>query len=212
MNRVVFLVDGFNLYHSLRAASEEMSGASTKWLDLAHLLRSYLPSIGGGARLERIYYFSALATHLERRQPGITARHRTYIDCLKSTGVMPVMGRFKLKHVYCRACRQRTEHYEEKETDVSLATKLFEVFHCDLGETAVVVTGDTDLAPAVRAASLLFPTKQIWFLFPYRRKNGELARIAHGYCYIRKERYRACQFPPAVTLASGRVVHQPSEW
>ena len=34
MNRTTFLVDGFNLYHSLRTASEELGGASTKWLDL----------------------------------------------------------------------------------------------------------------------------------------------------------------------------------
>jgi uncharacterized LabA/DUF88 family protein len=38
MNRTMFLVDGFNIYHSLRAASSELGGAQTKWLDL----RAYL--------------------------------------------------------------------------------------------------------------------------------------------------------------------------
>jgi len=212
MNRTIFLVDGFNLYHSLRAASEDLNGVTTKWLDLAGLLRSYLPSIGGGAKVERIYYFSALATHLEQRQPGVTVRHRAYLDCLQSTGIVPVMGRFKSKQVHCRTCRRQSEHFEEKETDVAISTKLLEVLHLNAADTVVLVTGDTDLAPAVRTARTLFPTKRIWFIFPYRRKNKELAQIADGNCYIRKERYAQHQFPPAVTLATGRAVAKPATW
>lgn len=212
MNRTTFLVDGFNLYHSLRTASEELNGATTKWLDLSSLLRSYLPSIGGGAQIERIYYFSALATHLELRQPGVTVRHRSYIECLQSTGIMPVLGRFKSKQVHCRNCRRQNEHFEEKETDVAMSTKLLEVLHLDAADTVVLVTGDTDLAPAVRTAQSLFPTKRIWFVFPYKRKNSELARLADGSCYIRKERYVQHQFPAVVTLATGRTITRPTTW
>lgn len=212
MNRTTFLVDGFNLYHSLRTASEEMGGASTKWLDLSGLLRSYLPNIGGGAQVERIFYFSALATHLEQRQPGVTVRHRNYIECLQATGIMPVLGRFKSKQVHCRNCHRQSEHFEEKETDVAISTKLLEVLHLDAADTVVLVTGDTDLAPAVRTARSLFPAKLIWFVFPYKRKNNELAKIADGYCYIRKERYLQHQFPAAVTLATGRTSAKPATW
>jgi hypothetical protein len=116
MNRTVFLVDGFNLYHSLRTASEELGGASTKWLDLRALLASYLHAIGDGAFVQQIFYFSALASHLETRQPGVTARHRIYIDCLQAACIVPVLGRFKPKYVYCGRCRHQSEHYEEKET------------------------------------------------------------------------------------------------
>ena len=212
INRTTFLVDGFNLYHSLRTASEEMGGASTKWLDLSSLLRSYLPNIGGGAQVQRMYYFSALATHLEQRQPGVTSRHRTYIECLQSTGITPVLGRFKSKQVHCRNCQRQSVHFEEKETDVAISTKLIEVLHLDAADTVVLVTGDTDLAPAVRTARSLFPAKRIWFVFPYKRKNNELAQIADGYCYIRKERYRQHQFPATVTLATGRIIAKPAAW
>jgi hypothetical protein len=32
MNRVVFLIDGFNLYHSIVEASKDLNEASTKWI------------------------------------------------------------------------------------------------------------------------------------------------------------------------------------
>lgn len=212
MNRTTFLIDGFNLYHSLRAASEDLGGASTKWLNLPSLLESYLPVIGGCASTAQIYYFSALATHLEKSQPGVTGRHRNYIDCLASLGVESILGRFKPKQVYCGLCKRSSQHHEEKETDVAISIKLFEVLQRDDADTVALVTGDTDLAPAVRSARVLFPTKRIWFFFPYKRKNNELAQIADGHCNIKKERYTQHQLPPSVTHLSGRVVLKPRTW
>jgi len=63
MIRTVFLVDGFNLYHSLIEAQRDEGGASTKWLDLRGICKSFLPVAGrvagDRADLERIHYFSA---------------------------------------------------------------------------------------------------------------------------------------------------------
>ncbi len=105
-----------------------------------------------------------------------------------------------------------SRHFEEKETDVAISIKMFEAFHLDDADTIVLVTGDTDLSPAAKMARNLFPTKRIWFLFPYKRKNKELAQIADGYCNIKKERYVQHQFPPAINLQSGRVVSKPGSW
>ncbi len=63
MSRVAFLVDGFNVYHSIREAIKDGSGSS-KWLDYHSLCRSYLNVFGRKAHLERVVYFSAYATHL----------------------------------------------------------------------------------------------------------------------------------------------------
>ncbi|MCK4548347.1 MAG: NYN domain-containing protein [Candidatus Eisenbacteria sp.] len=212
MNRTSFLVDGFNLYHSLRTASDDLGGQSTKWLDLQSLLSSYLPVIGAGATLEKIFYFSALAVHLDHRRPGVTARHRLYLECLRAADIVPILGRFKYKKVHCRRCNQDNPHYEEKETDVAISMKLVEILVLDEADTVVLVSGDTDLAPAVRTAGRLCPTKQICFGFPYKRRNNELARLVSKYFYIRKDRYVAHQFPDPVTLRSGRAVPKPASW
>ncbi|MCK4304596.1 MAG: NYN domain-containing protein [Candidatus Eisenbacteria sp.] len=212
MNRTTFLVDGFNVYHLARSASVDLGGQATKWLDLRSLLTSYLPIIGAGSALEEIYYFSALATHLDPYRPGVTFRHRTYLEALRSTGVIPVMGRFKPKTVHCRRCRTDSKHYEEKETDVAISVKICELFTLDNADTIVLVTGDTDLAPAVRTAVRLFPSKQVCFAFPYKRKNKELAQLVSKSFLIRKERYAAHQFPSDVRLPSGRMIRKPIDW
>lgn len=212
MSRVTFLVDGFNLYHSAKEASRDLGGRSTKWLDLRGLLRSYLPVIGSGALIEDVYYFTAQATHMDSKKSGTTARHRLYMECLSSTGVRIVMGRFKYKTVWCERCRTATGHYEEKESDVAMSTTLLEIFHNDECDTAILVTGDTDLAPAIRAATRLFPSRTVGFAFPYKRKNSELAKLTSTSFRLRKERYEQHQFPDPVVLPTGRKVRKPAQW
>src|SRR4029077_9481136 len=88
----------------------------TKWLDIRALCSSYLHVIGSAAQLANVYYFSALATHLEAAKPDVTARHRLYVRALESTGVKAEMSRFKAKEVRCPACGTVNVRHEEKET------------------------------------------------------------------------------------------------
>jgi hypothetical protein len=100
--RVCFLVDGFNVYHSITEALDLTPAASMKWLDLLGFCRSFLPHIGRDATLERVFYFSALAEW----RPDKAARHTLYTQALRSTGVVVQMGRFKEKDVQCPKCKQ----------------------------------------------------------------------------------------------------------
>ncbi|MDA2932985.1 NYN domain-containing protein [Acidobacteria bacterium AH-259-D05] len=212
--RVTFLIDGFNLYHSLKQASWDLGEAKVKWLDIKALCAFYLFLIDKQARLEEIYYFSALAKHLEATNPDLTARHRTYTECLKSSGVVVEFARFKKKSVNYRSdtCRVTIDRYEEKETDVAIAAKLFELFHRDRCDVAVLVTGDTDMTPAVKTAQRLFEKKTVCFLFPYRRKNKELAQLVSKSWNIKKERYLGHQFPNPVILTDGQEIYKPLTW
>jgi len=73
VNRTVFLVDGFNVYHSLRE-SERVLGRSLFWLDVVGLCRSYLHALPGKAQVGEVWYFSALAHQREAEHPGTVAR------------------------------------------------------------------------------------------------------------------------------------------
>jgi hypothetical protein len=74
MNRVVALIDGFNLYHSVRSATQP--GDGMRWLDLAYLCRTTVTSmLPPPTDLVAIHYFSALAAHREERKPGTLQRH-----------------------------------------------------------------------------------------------------------------------------------------
>lgn len=212
MLRITFIIDGFNLYHSIRKASEDLSGASTKWLNVKALCSSYVYLFGGTAVLQEIYYFSALAKHLESNDSSITKRHQDFITCIEDTGVVVEVNRFKKKIMKCPCCNQKFKRYEEKETDVALATKLLELFILDSCDRIVLLTGDTDLAPAVRTANKLFPHKAVVFAFPYARKNKELSKIAPNSFEISKEQYSKHQFSDPYTLKNGIDIHKPSKW
>jgi len=209
MNRTAFLIDGFNLYHSLVAASRDLGGVSTKWLDIHSLCSSYLHIIGGGASIESIYYFSALATHMD---PNKVARHKTFIKALESTGIKVQLGRFKNKEITCPFCKKRIIRHEEKETDVAISVKLIELALNDEWDTIVVVTGDTDIAPAIRTSLRLYPQKKIYIAFPYKRKNQELAKLTGLYFQIYKEQIARHQFANPLVLTTGQVLNKPMIW
>ena len=94
------------------------------------LFKSYIYLFGRSAEMEEIYYFSALAKHLEAYQPDVTNRHRLYLECLASTGLLIKLHKFQKGSIRCLHCDQRFNRYEEKETDVAIAVKvLFSTGH-----------------------------------------------------------------------------------
>jgi len=197
--RVSFLIDGFNFYHSLRNTS------CSKWFDLNSLCSSQLHLFQGTAVLTEIYYFSALATHLKPRD---VKYHKTYIDALESTGIIPVLGKFKKKEVFCHACRRSLIKHEEKQTDVSIAVKILELFHLDKCDSIGIVSCDTDLIPAIKTAQELFPGKEIVVFFPKPNNSKELRTICQ--CYKLKQ-YDKHIFSDTINY-KGRLIKKPPTW
>lgn len=212
-NRVVFLVDGFNLYHSILDACKNKDNSSCKWLDIKSLCSSYLHLIGGNSQVTDIYYFTAYANHLTNKHPGKVKNHKIFVKALQATGVKCIFGRFKSKKVYCSKCKKLDKKHEEKETDVAIAVKIIELGHLNECDSIVIVSGDTDLAPAVRTFRALFPKKQIYFLFPYNRKNQELKDISCNTAYtISLNQYKKFQFSDTLILPNGKTLTKPDRW
>jgi uncharacterized LabA/DUF88 family protein len=210
--RTAFFVDGFNVYHSLLAASRQLPGASLKWLDLPALLQTALPLIDRKARLASIHYFTAYAHHLQATDPQKIQRHRAYVRALTAHKVVAHVGKFQRRTIWCGSCQDHIKTYEEKETDVALACELLKQAARSAFDAAVLVTGDTDLAPAVRAFQDLHPGKLILFAFPFDRANRELGKLCPASFRFSKEAYAAHQFPERVRLPSGKAITKPDDW
>ncbi|MFH1997717.1 MAG: NYN domain-containing protein [Patescibacteria group bacterium] len=210
MKKVSFLIDGFNVYHSIKDI-KRLTGYSTKWLNLFSLCKSYLHLFGKDATLEKIFYFSAIPYYLSSKPHKIT-RHKDYIKCLQSSGIHIELGRFKEKFVFCDKCKSMVLKHEEKETDVTIAIKVVELFLKNDCDTCVIVSGDTDLSPAVRKCKAIFPQKNIIFAFPFNRKNKELLKISPNSFSISKKQYIKHQFANPITLATGQKINKPSSW
>jgi hypothetical protein len=73
------------------------------------------------------------------------------------------------------------------------------------------VTGDTDVAPAIRTANRIAPTTPVGVLFPFNRKNLELEAIAAFSVKLRPHHYVAHQLPNTVQCA-GKSIDRPKSW
>lgn len=128
--RVSFIVDGFNMYHSLDEV-QKLSGGSVKWLDLHAICSKYLHAVREAVKdkvdISRIYWFSARPDHQAARNPDRVVRYDTYVAALRSSGVEIHLSQFKRKDVTCHLCGKSFVRHEEKETDVAIAMKLLEV-------------------------------------------------------------------------------------
>lgn len=212
MTRAAFLIDGFNLYHSLLSATVALDGAGTRWLDIRSFCESFLSGIGGGARLESVAYFSSPARHLEAHRPQSMDRQAKYVDCLRDTGVRVEMAHFRKKPLRCPRCAGRIIQHEEKQTDVAIAAMLFELFQRDCCDVAVLVTGDSDLVPAVRTAIRLFPGKRVHSCFPYNRVSDELRQVASGHFKVSATHYLKHQLPDPFMTRAGQLIAKPEGW
>ena len=165
MDRLAFFIDGFNLYHALQ---DDPVLKTCKWLDYHKLTRILYPS---GDR--KVIFFTALPPWDQEKK----VRHEAYLRVLRSRGVQVVLGKFKHRFRTCRECGQKSRSYEEKMTDVNIATHLFRLAVEDEYDVAVLVSGDTDLVPAIEAVKSTFPHKEVHALLPPgdRGRDGALS-------------------------------------
>lgn len=201
MKRVAAFVDGFNLYHSL----EDLGSPKTKWLDLQGLVRSTLKP---DEELVSVSYFTAYATWDDEK----AARHKKYIRALELTGVRVVLGKFKRKNRTCRECGARTVEREEKRTDVNIAIHFLRAAFLDEFDLAIVVSGDTDLIPAIDAVKQLFPTKRVGILFPMNRHTSEMEQSADFSETLKLTALLSHLLPVRIRLPSGKYLTPPLQW
>ena len=215
--RVGFFVDGFNLYHSVAGFAAEASDESVKWLDLQGLARGIQPLISPTASLASIHYFTALPEHLYLANPGRLQRHRTYLRALTAHGSMRpsiVLGRITQQQVQVRTAMGAVNGslWREKGTDVALAMALLhEAGKGDLDE-AVIVSGDADYLPAVKAFREMYPRLGLRFAFPRGRASKELVRAAPNSFTLTSAAYLSHRLPERIRLPSGKMLHCPTEW
>lgn len=91
------------------------------------------------------------------------------------------MGRFKPRDKWCQAtCKEAFVTHEEKETDVNVALHLANYAWQDKYDHAIVISGDSDLVPAVKCVTNLFPQKKVTIATPPARGAKELVKAAGG--------------------------------
>ena len=212
IKRVSFFVDGFNLYHSIRAAEKLLAEKQLKWLDLTALCRSFLPLMGQQAGLGEIHYFSAYADHLRSSNREKVSRHEAFVRALTATGVHAHLSKFSKKQVWSHDTNKWVNAYEEKETDVAIACAVLGDALDDQLDSAVVISGDSDFIPLANSFAKRAPSKELRFALPFARGTKRLRQLCPDSFSISKEAYAKHQFPDRVQLPSGKFVTIPADW
>jgi hypothetical protein len=198
---VIAYVDGFNLYYGMKSKSWQRY----YWLDLNELVSSLL----------RPHQSLAGVTYCTARVSGpkdTVWRQGLYIDALLATGVRVVEGKYQPKDLSCHQCGNTWQSFEEKQTDVNLAVEMMRDAHLDLFETAFLISGDSDLTPAVCAVLQLHPTKAVVVVEPPGRHSDVLVRAASASFPIGRGRLAAAQLPSVVTSLRGHPLRRPWRW
>ena len=197
MIRVSAFIDGFNVYHAV----DDLGKPHLKWLDLKKVLHSFIDP--NRHTLAAVYYFSAYATWL----PDAYLRHQAYVKALEWSGVKPIMGAFKAKDRGCNRCGAGWTAHEEKESDVNIALYMLRGAARNEYDEAFLVTGDSDLAPAVKMIKIDFPAKRIKVIVPPgRRRSKELFLLAQKEARIKEVHLERALFPPIISDAAGNVI------
>jgi len=205
LRRVISYIDGFNLYFGLKARGWKRY----YWLDLWRLAQRLLQN---DQELVELNYFTARISSA-RGNSQDAQRQTTYLDALATIpGLVIHEGHYLNKMRECGRCGNRWIGYEEKMTDVNIATRMLVDAYEDRFDTAMLVSADSDLVPPTREIRTRFPTKRIVAAMPPRRHSHDLATAAHAHFQIGEQKIRKSQLPEEIETKSGFVLKRPANW
>ncbi len=205
--RASVYIDGFNFYYGA------LRGSPHKWLNLERFCQLLRPADD----LQAINYFTARVKGPSRVDQD------AYLQALTTLPLVRIIeGRFKTKEVMCRVpgCTWKGHRHfqapEEKETDVNIALQMLRDGYEDRCDLFVLVSGDSDLVPALNMVKSVFPQKRVFVYVPSRNPlRGAAVQLRSA---ADKDRtlplnlLRLAQFPSRVPVPPGPEVVKPSDW
>jgi len=195
-------VDSFNLYFGLKSRGWRR----LFWLDVPKLVESLAKP---GQAVSGVRYFTARLSEQSRQQKPQKALLDVYENL---EGCSLYYGKYQNVSRRCIHCGIETEVPSEKMTDVNIAVELLSDAVQDAFDTALLISADSDLTPAVLKVRVLFPGKRVIIAFPPDRFSQSLAEAAHGYVVIGRAKLAASQLPDRIEQEDGSVLVRPDGW
>lgn len=216
-------IDGFNVYYGA------LLGTPHKWVDFNALAMRLMPACS----IEHITYCTA-RVQPSTEDPSVHVRQDVFFRALVAhcPNFELVEGHFKvgkvkgyrIAHDGCGCCattpltscgccgqiKAQVRKTEEKGSDVNLAVRLVSDGYQDLYDTALVLSDDSDLQPAVDIAMQQLGKTVVVCNPRYKRTwhslNGTERRT------LRPGALAACQLPNPVVAADGTTLSKPATW
>ncbi len=203
MLRVIFYVDGFNFYFGLKSKKWR----KYYWLDLVEFSLSFLKQ---EQELVEVNYFSAV-----QHDKGKHDRQDLFFSANKLNPKFNLyLGKFLQKNSICKSCNKTIRSFEEKQTDVHIATKMLRDVVLNRCDISVLISADSDLTPPIDAIRELKPDHKIFVYFPPDRFSFDLKNKANNVLHLERfeQRFKKSMLPDSILLANGYVLKAPDKW
>ena len=211
-------IDGFNLYF------RRLKNGEFKWLDLLKMSQAVLSEY----QVEHIKYFTSRVIDQEHDLHK-ALRQSTYIRALHTRNIEVIEGKYLIATKRGKITRHlngssnsislkgefvEIETYEEKGSDVNIASHLLMDAYEDKFDTAAIISNDSDLKTPIEIVSrklgkyviVVCPQKNLDEMsFSLKQQADEVRPI-----FVRA--IRDSQFPQHLTDSTGRTIHKPPKW
>ena len=195
-------MDGFNLYFGMKAGGWN----DTLWLNIQKLAHDLL-------KPHQVLLHTKYFTSRVRNNPSKEKRQKTYIEAIETLLDCDIYyGHYQSQVEQCRICGHSYPYANEKMTDVNIAVEILTDAYSDKFDMALLITGDSDLVPPIRAVHKLFNNKRVFVAFPPNRFNISVKDAAKGSLMIGRKKLKDSQFAEKVKKKDGFVLMRPTEW
>ena len=188
--RIIVYVDGFNFYYGLRS---EARWKKYYWLDMVKFFDLFMKE---KQELVAVKYFSARPYDIEKKR-----NQNAFFQANKENPRFQlILGKYLKKEIVCRKCGYQIRTYEEKESDVRIATQIVADAYKKKCDVAIVVSADSDMIPAVELAKEA--KQQVFVYFPPNHYSTDLNSICNSTVFLNRyeSRFKQCLLPDVVHL------------
>ncbi|MEV6410478.1 NYN domain-containing protein [Kribbella sp. NPDC051718] len=168
-----------------------------------------------------VRYFTAVV----RSEPDAASRQNHYLEALRAhcgPTLDVQVGWFKPKKLApCKQCSEdwlcgcprKVRSYEEKETDVALAAAMVADAARGCADLSLLVSADSDFAPAIRALKQVRPEQQVIMAMPPGNPKPHKRFTDLGYFSINETALRRSQLPESILDPRTRTERRrPMKW
>jgi uncharacterized LabA/DUF88 family protein len=202
--KVIVYVDGFNFYYGLKG---DPKWKRYYWLDIVKFFEKFMKP---DQELIKVKYFSARPDNQEKN-----ARQYAFFQAnMENSRFQLILGKYLKKKITCFNCGNIINTYEEKESDVRIATQIVSDSYEKNCDIAIVVSADSDMIPSVELAKQA--GQKVFIYFPPNHYSSNLAALANGHpIQLSKyeSRFRQSLLPDVVHLKEENYdLSIPEKW
>mgnify|MGYP000131919572 CR=1 FL=1 len=201
--RVSIYIDGFNFYYGLKSKNWK----KFYWLNVVNFFETFIKP---HQELIEVTYFSAIP-----KDKGQHDRQDLFFSAnLLNPKFKLELGKYLPKKKKCGNCGFVHKTFEEKETDVKIATKIISDVVSDVCDITIIVSADSDLVPPIEFIRTYKVGHKVYVYFPPNRFSSNLNAIADNIKKLDGSTlaFAASLLPDTITTPTGFVITKPPSW